>query len=217
MHLLLTDVLSCPRCGPELGLVLLANRIDDRRVIDGKLGCANCRELYPIEDGAADLRTVSLPAHGPPAGDAAEEAVKLAALLGLAEVERGTVLLAGPGAALAPQVAALVPDVEVVALAPAPAPGPEAAGVSRVAAGPGFPFRANTLRGVALAGGADEGAMDEALRVAAAGARLVVDGAPDGAAGFLQERGAKIILDQEGTVVARAPGAPVALRRNAVR
>lgn len=51
MHLLLTDILSCPRCGPEFGLILLADRIEARRVLAGILGCANCRSKYPIREG----------------------------------------------------------------------------------------------------------------------------------------------------------------------
>ena len=43
MHILLTDTLTCPRCGPDFGLILLAERIEGRRVMDGHLGCANCR------------------------------------------------------------------------------------------------------------------------------------------------------------------------------
>ncbi len=56
MHILLTDVLTCPNCGPEFGLILLADRVEDRRVLEGTLGCANCRERYGIVEGFADLR-----------------------------------------------------------------------------------------------------------------------------------------------------------------
>lgn len=56
MHILLTDVLTCPNCGPEFGLILLADRVENRRVLEGTLGCANCRERYGIDEGFADLR-----------------------------------------------------------------------------------------------------------------------------------------------------------------
>lgn len=56
MQLLLTDRLTCPRCGPTFGLILLADRMSDRRVRDGRLGCPNCRDSFPIVDGFADLR-----------------------------------------------------------------------------------------------------------------------------------------------------------------
>ena len=56
MHIVLTDVLTCPRCGPSFPLILLANRVENRRVLDGVLGCANCREKYPVQDGLGKLR-----------------------------------------------------------------------------------------------------------------------------------------------------------------
>jgi uncharacterized protein YbaR (Trm112 family) len=222
MHILLTDILSCPRCGPEFGLVLLADRVEERRVLEGRLGCPNCREQYPVRGGALDARihagTPSSIDTGPAAdaGDDAGAAVRLAALLGLADA-KGTVLVAGPGAALAAEVAALVPELEVVALTAEPQPGEERAGVSRIAADAGLPFRARTLRGVALTGGADRAGLAEAVRVLQPGARLVVEGAPDGTAALVAGLGAQVMLEQEGTVVARVVGDPVQLRMNAVR
>src|SRR5690606_8442394 len=53
MHIVLTDLLTCPRCGPAHGLILVADGLAERRVLDGALGCANCREKYEIRDGAA--------------------------------------------------------------------------------------------------------------------------------------------------------------------
>ena len=221
MHILLTDILSCPRCGPEFGLVLLADRVEERRVLEGRLGCPNCREQYPVRGGVLDARLSADRAAdaGESSGAAADDpgaAVRLAALLGLADA-RGTVLVAGPGAALAAEVAALVPELEVVALAAAPAEGEERPGVSRVAAGAGLPFRSRTLRGVALTGGADPALLAEGVRVLQPGARLVVEGAPAGAAELFSGLGAQVMLEQEGTVVARVVGDPVPLRMNAVR
>jgi hypothetical protein len=57
----------------------------------------------------------------------------------------------------------------------------------------------------------------EALLVLQPGARLVVEGAAPGTADALLRLGAQVMLDQEGTVVARAVGEPVQLRMNAVR
>lgn len=246
MHILLTDILACPRCGPEFGLVLLADRVEDRRVLDGRLGCPNCREQYPIAGGAMDARVAaeraadaaSRPASGdvpaagqdtsvtrgesPAASDEsavaadAEAAVRLAALLGLGDA-RGTVLVAGPGAALAPQISALVPEVEVVAVTASPDVSGERAGVSRIAAGAALPFRSRTLRGVALTGGADGAGLLEALRLLQPGARLVVQDAAAGTAERVAGLGAQVMLDQEGTVVARAVGDPVQLRLNTLR
>ena len=223
MHILLTDVITCPRCGPEMGLILLADRVEERRVLSGRLGCANCRETYPISAGAVDLRVAAAGGDGEPpigveagSGDAQEGAVRIAALLGLAQA-RGTVLVAGPGAALAPAVAALVPEVEVVAFGPPAGAGEEASGVSRVAGGPALPFRARAFHGVALTGGADDALLAEGLRVVAPGSRLLVEGAAPGTAERLGAMGAEVLLEEEGVVVARSRGELVPLRVNALR
>lgn len=228
MHILLTDALTCPRCGPDFGLILLADRIRERRVVEGHLGCANCRSRYPIRDRVADLRlggSASADSAEPPvSADAGategEAAVRLAALMGLAGAS-GLALIAGPGARHAPAVSALVPELEVIAVsetADAVDAGTEAdAKVSRVlASGASLPFRGG-LRAAARTDGADDARLREGLRVLAPGARLVVDPAPADAAGRLRGLGAEVLLDEEDVAVARAPGRPVELRYNAVR
>jgi uncharacterized protein YbaR (Trm112 family) len=219
MLILLTDLLACPRCGPDAGLVALAERMEERRVLEGRLGCPNCRESYPVRGGVADLR---LPGAGAPsAAEGApadpEAAVRLAALMGLAGLQ-GMALLAGPGARHAAAVAALVPEVEVVALEAAPRTGGEPR-VSRLTASPGsLPFRPGHLRAMALTGAAaDQEALHGALRVLAPGGRLVLDPAPPAAAALLRAAGARVLLEEAGTVVAEAPGRPVPLLHNAVR
>ncbi|HEX8210392.1 MAG TPA: Trm112 family protein [Longimicrobium sp.] len=202
MHILLTDILTCPRCGPELGLILLADRLEERRVVQGSLGCSNCREMYPIEDGTVDLRVVG-GAPTPAAAQDPDAAVRLAALLGLAGAS-GTVLVAGPGAELAPAIAALVPGLQVVAFTAHPIPEDGTPGVSRVAGGPALPVRGGMLRGVALTGA--ETPLAEAVRVLAPGTRLVLDPAPEGASEELRRLGAEVLLEQEGVVVAKKPG-----------
>lgn len=221
MFILLTDVLTCPRCGPEFGLLVQADRMRERRVMDGRLGCANCRETYPIRHAVADLRPGASPsddADRPPSGAAdGEAAVRLAALMGVADAQ-GMVMIVGPGARHAGAVAALVPGLEVIAVSDRPdVPAEGEAGVSRVVAGPGaLPFRGG-LRAAALTGGADDALLREALRVLAPGSRLVADPAPADAAVRLRGLGAEVLLEQDGVVVARAPGRPVELRYNAVR
>jgi uncharacterized protein YbaR (Trm112 family) len=218
MLILLTDLLACPRCGPDFGLVLLADRIEERRVREGRLGCPNCREAYAIHGGAADLRLPgAAPADAEEAAPNPEAAVRLAALMGLAGFA-GMALVAGPGAAHAGEVAGLVPEVEVIAVGAAPRGGSEPR-VSRVAASPGrLPFRNGMLRAAALTGG-EGGAtvLHEALRVLAPSGRLVVDPAPPSAAETLREAGARLLLEEPGVVVAAAPGRPVDLLHNAVR
>lgn len=223
MYILLTDALTCPRCGPEFGLLVLADRMEERRVIEGRLGCANCRSTYPVHHAAADLRIAAAAAGesaAPRPSDGEEDAeapVRLAALMGLAGAS-GLAMLAGPGARHAAAVSALVPELEVVAVTEAPDGVERAPGVSRVAAGGGaLPFRGGALRAAALTGGADDALLREALRALAPGARLVVDPAPTGTGDRVRALGVEVLLEQEGVVVARVPGRPVELRRNAVR
>jgi uncharacterized protein YbaR (Trm112 family) len=211
MYILLTDALSCPRCGPGFGLLVQADRLEERRVLDGRLGCANCRETYPVRGGVAHLSLspaaeADVPADAP--ADDPEAPVKLAALMGLAGA-RGLVLLEGPGGRHAAALAALVPEVEVVTVDDGR--GPMEPGVSRVRAGAALPFRDGTMRGAALTGGTGDARLREALRVLAPGARLLVDPAGAETAARLRGLGAQVMLEQEGVVVAAAPGRPVQL------
>ncbi|HEY0024165.1 MAG TPA: hypothetical protein VGB24_14715 [Longimicrobium sp.] len=214
MYILLTDALTCPRCGPGFGLLVQADRLEERRVVEGRLGCANCRETYAIGGGVAHLSLGSatgadVPAD-PPADDP-EAPVKLAALMGLAGA-RGLVMLEGPGGRHAAALATLVPEVEVVAVGAGSATPPAMEpGVSRVRAGAALPFRDGAMRGAALTSGAGDDRLREALRVLAPGARLLVDPADAETAARLRGLGAQVMLEQEDVVVAAAPGRPVQL------
>lgn len=207
MHLLLTDRLSCPRCGPEFGLILLADRMDERRVVDGTLGCPNCRDAFPVQDGFGDLRA---PPRGPltagragdPLPDAdPDDALRVAALLGVAEGP-GTLLLVGGVARLAAAVARQVSGVEVVALDADMARWADAPRVSRMVARPGIPFFSRTLRGVGVDGGLGPRWVAEAARVTARLSRVVVVDAPGGTEGVLDEAGMTVLASEAGTVVA---------------
>ena len=203
MYLLLTDHLTCPRCGPEFGLILLAERIVDRRVLGGTLGCPNCRDRYPVREGFGDLRA-------PPRGKLAtglrlvendpEGPSRLAALLGVA---RGpaTVLLMGPVAAQAGALTDLVPELEVVALGAWLAALSERPGISRLVATPGLPFRSGSLSGVVMEG---EGpvALAEAARVLSPSSRLVVLNAPRELPDAVSAAGLQLLVHAGGTLVA---------------
>lgn len=213
MHLLLTDRLTCPRCGPEFGLVLLADRVEERRVYEGTLGCANCRERYSVRGGFGDLRAppraaLPEPEPGPRAGErtggageADETAMKLAALLGVSEGP-GHLVLAGPVAGRARELAGLVPDVEVVAVSTDVRTWPEEPGVSRLVAGPGLPFFSRTIRGVALSGGAADDLLEEASRVVAAHGRVVLLDPPSRGRERLGRAGLQVVLEDGGVIVA---------------
>jgi uncharacterized protein YbaR (Trm112 family) len=206
VHLLLTDRLTCPRCGPRFGLILLAHRMEDRVVDEGVLGCANCRDNFPIVRGLGDLRA-------PPRGDlgggfvgepsaAAEEpGARLLAQLGI-QGGPGTVALVGEPARAAREVAATLREIHVAAIDPDLVHWPEANRVSRIVAAPGLPFFDATLRAVAIDGRLDPTWLAEAARVVAPGGRVVVSHAPDDTAAALERARLRVIVSDLETVVA---------------
>jgi uncharacterized protein YbaR (Trm112 family) len=208
MLIVVTDVLTCPRCGPEFGLVALADRLEQRRVIEGSLGCANCRETYPVTAGLPDLRYPPRPVPAPPRAAPEPEmepedlALRIAALLGVTGGP-GLILVAGPQAAVAGAVAALVPEVGVLAVG-----GQEVVdradseGVSRLLADDRLPVRSASMRGVALSGSASGLLLAEGLRVLAPGGRIVLDPAPADAIERLEAAGLQVLLSQDQIVVA---------------
>ncbi|MDQ3521958.1 MAG: hypothetical protein M3434_06455 [Gemmatimonadota bacterium] len=209
MHLLLTDVLACPRCGPEFGLILLADEVRERRVLQGHLGCPNCREEYPIRHGVADLRFPPPAETGCPEKpvEASEElALRVAALLGV-RTPGARILLIGAGANLALGLSRLLPDVEVIALVGRPdAAEQDLAGVSVVAAGAVLPFQLGKLHAAAILGGADQADVARAAAVLARGARLLIDPAERGVTDGLEAAGLQLLLDESGAVLAVRAG-----------
>ncbi len=224
MHLLLTDRATCPRCGPAFGLILLAERVVDRRILEGHLGCPNCREHYPVGRGFGDLRppvnrgaradepsgTRDLgpdPETGPHPDEAVsrdvEGALRLAALLG---VERGPgfLLVMGPSARLAGRLAAMVEGIEVVAVGPGLQALDEDPGVSRMAFGQGVPFYDGSFQGVALQGEWISPYLADALRVLRTGARIVLLDPSGEDRARLEEAGLEFLLVTGKALVAVA-------------
>ena len=203
MHLLLTDRLACPRCGPEFGLILRADRLADRRVHEGVLGCPNCRDAFPVVEGFADLRA---PPRGPLpeglAGTSPEgEAERVIALLGIPRGP-GTVALVGGPARHAAGLVQAVPELDAVAVDPEAAAWPETERISRVAAWPRLPFFSSSLRGVVVDGRLGRAMLFEAARVTARLSRTVVVDAGAEAAEVLREAGLEVLAGERGTVVA---------------
>ena len=208
MELLLTDRLSCPRCGPAFGLILLANHMAARRVQDGQLGCPNCRDAFPIREGFADLRA---PPRGPlqdglaglglDAPERVDEAERAIALLGVARGP-GTVALVGAPARFATRLVARVDHLQAVAVDADARAWPEHEGVSRIVASPGLPFFSRTLRGVVVDGRLGSGVLFEAARVTAPMSRVVVVDAPEDSTSVLEEGGLHILAEEAETVVA---------------
>lgn len=227
MLLTLTDHLTCPRCGPDTGLILLMEVADDRRVRTGALGCPACRTQYPVTERVADLRLAAddqradggggparSAGHGAEgsglseASGAAESgaaAIRVAALLGLDE-GRGFVLVDGPAGALrAGPLAGLAPDYEVVlALGDAPA-GASGADMSSLRESGSLPIATRTMRAAAYLGGIPgEPRLLELLRVCRPTGRLLIDvtGAGHGAARGL-DAAAELLEEQGAQIRAR--------------
>lgn len=211
MHIVLTDIVTCPRCGPAFGLVILADRIEERRVIEGRLGCANCREEYPVRGGVADLRLQEgSPASAAPATTAEtwgdEKAFRIAALLGV--TDRGPpVLILGAPAAFVAGVQSVVPDAGVVGLSSAAEEGAGGVGMGWLVAAGALPFRDRSLGGVALLGRGPDQPVEDALRCLARRARIVIDPAAPEVVDRLAAAGAEIMLQQDGVAVAFDPEA----------
>lgn len=198
MHILLTDILTCPRCGPGFGLILLADRSEERRVLAGVLGCSNCREKYPIVDGAVDFGVAPEPVAS--AGDD-EAAERLAAILGVTEGP-AFLMLAGPAAAHAGTIARMIDEVEVLTIGAAAA-ADDGPGINRIyAGGPQLPLASGKVAAVALSGSAAGTLLEEGARAVSPVGRLVLDPAPDDAAEKLVRHGMRIIAQQDGMAVA---------------
>ena len=210
MHLLLTDRLTCPRCGPAFGLVLLTDRTEARCVLDGRLGCFNCREGYPIVDGYCDLRPPPrdpLPAAEHPASDPdVEESTRLAASLGLVE-GGGSILLLGLTTRHAATLVRMVDGLEVVAASHELRALPESAGVNRIAVSGILPFFSGVLRGVALTG-EEEGLLEEVVRVTAPIGRIVVLESTPEIEARIRDLGLEVLIAEGEVVVAARAARP---------
>ena len=129
MFLELAEALDCPSCRSSVGLVAFATDTQDRRVIQGWLGCPLCELEFPIDGGSIDFSGIAGPdvvtevesgERIPPtaplqwAESPSDQVVRLAAMLGLGDRD-GMVLLLGPGlSSSAVQLTKLAERIEVL-------------------------------------------------------------------------------------------------------
>jgi uncharacterized protein YbaR (Trm112 family) len=171
MFIELTDHLRCPADHDESFLVLLPGRMENRSVITGQLGCPVCGRTYELVDGIfIGGQPPSMDDRGTALGGEA-----LHALSGLAG-PGGYMVLVGPVAALAPEIAALNPGVALVAVNP----GVELPGRPEISViqGGRIPLKSRSMRGVVLGRGYAEDPfwIAEASRVVLPGLRIVGEG-----------------------------------------
>lgn len=173
MFLDLVDSLRCIYPHEDSWLVAVAERVEARHLVDGVLGCPVCATRYQVRDGVADFAegvepTMPSGSDGaPPAADP-DEAMRLAALLGLDDTPR-VVLLTGGWARQLVLLREMVPGIHVLVNA-APAAGDRPVSVLRVDAV--LPFAPRVAHGVAVDAPA-AALLPEAVRVLRAGGRLV--------------------------------------------
>ncbi len=145
MHIELTDHLRCPADHPEAFLVLLPDRVDDRRVTGGHLGCPVCGWGVDWTDGIPDFGNARFGAD-----DFPFDAPAAVALLGI-DGPGGWVATAGAAGAIAHDLATMLPGVRVVAVNPPRAV--EASGEVSVVRSGAWPVKSAAMRGVVI--GAD--------------------------------------------------------------
>lgn len=174
MHIELTELLCCPRCGPPHGLIAFVDRMADRRILDGRLDCPICETRHSVRDGI-----VYLEAEGDATADGSgatlpgpDAAAIAAALLGPPE-NAEILLLAGGATRLGPGLAELRPDAAVVTWGAPPASRHERVFPVVPGRGPRPRLRPGRLGGAVLTRDGEEWLPDVGQALAA-GARLVV-------------------------------------------
>lgn len=203
MFLELTDLLTCPRCGPQHGLVLLVEEVRERRVLRGWLGCPRCRTDFRVDRGIADLRldTDRVVADPRPL-DEAELGLKIVALSAVAQ-EGGYLLLGERLTPAAPVVSELAPELEVIAVSGKTwEGGDDVERVSRIVSDTHFPLVEYRLRGVAIAPGGNGELVAAAARRVAVGGRLVLFDASREDLEEVGRCGLSLLAAEGGTAVA---------------
>jgi hypothetical protein len=172
----LVDSLRCPRDHEDSWLVATVLRRDDRRVIDGVLGCPVCLARFPVQGGVAHFgasgdAVVTRPAlsRERPSPDAV---IRAAALLDLVE-PGGIVVLGGEWGRFASSIAGLAHAQ--VATVNAGTPPDDSELVSALIVDDRLPFRAQSIRAMALdAETATPAMVGAAASVLRSGARVVL-------------------------------------------
>lgn len=195
MHLELTEIFVCPDCGPGHGLIAFVDRMEERRIVEGRLDCPMCERRHEIRGGVVLL--VPEPAAGPPAeapdspsptgatddGEPPDDAATMAAALLGPPGGPEVLLLASGTSALGPAIADLRPDAALVTFGDlrsgASAGGASHARVNRVvvpadSGAAGLPIRAGVLDGAVLPGTSGASFLADAVRALSPGSRLVV-------------------------------------------
>jgi uncharacterized protein YbaR (Trm112 family) len=174
MFIELAEYLRCPADATESHCVVTADRMIDRRIIAGTIGCPATKREYPIVGGVADFRSADPSAAFPEAPpDVTLDAATVHALLGLT-TPGGYIVLLGSAAVGAADLAARFDGVHVVAVNPPSAVAP-ARRVSVLHGPVPVPLRTSMARGVVVGREyAEEPWLSECSRILLKGLRVVV-------------------------------------------
>ena len=214
MHLELTELLTCPHCGPPHGLIAFVDRMAERRIVEGHLDCPVCERRHPIREGTvyfdAPSRAGDSGISGGDSGAGKDAAGMAAALLGPTAGPE-TLLVVGRTAGLAAGIAALRPQATILSFGETGEAGHERVHhfVSADAEeAPVLPVRPGRLDGAVITGPtADDQAEQELLGAATvalrSGARLVRLAPRGGGAGLEPDGLRKLAADERAWVGVR--------------
>ena len=170
----LAEYLRCNGDHEESYLVMTPDRMVDRAVVSGQIGCPVCKSEYPIVNGAADFRVVETAVPpGPPQVLPTTTPEVIQALLGLTG-PGGYIVFIGSASSYAPSLDGVIDDVGFIAVNP-PSNVEVPASTSVLLGTTGIPLRSSMARAVVV--GADMATpawIDEAVRILLRGRRLVV-------------------------------------------
>ncbi len=203
MFIELIDLLRCPVDHEDSWLVAAFTRIDQRFVIEGQLGCPVCSATYLIRGGVAEFAGPPAPSEEFEPAAGADEAARVAAMLGL--TRPGSVaVLCGSSGAVAPAVAEMTGSRIIVANPLAAEGATERVGV--VTASSRLPVAPGSLDGIVVESSSDQ-AIGEALRVLKPGGRIAAPAATISAGRFAE------LARDDRNVVGETPAPLVTLER----
>lgn len=166
MFIELIDLLRCPAPHRDSWLVARMDRVVDRRIIDGALGCPVCRAEYRIDEGIVYFAAVSPAAATSPE---AHVAMRLAAGLGLTGAN-SVALLQGGWGAHGRLVHALGPAQLLLLNPPSDAASEDGVSILRA---DGVPLAAATVDAVAVEASASEALRRGVIRAVKTGGRVI--------------------------------------------
>ena len=171
MFIELVDALRCPASHEDSWLVVASHRLVARHVLDGTLGCPVCKAEYPIVDGVVDLSGGGALRGAASEPASAEEAMRLAAFLGLDD-GLGFATLMGSWGAHALELRGLI-ECPIVLVDP-PADIDATPGISIIRTAGPVPLAAGSTRGIAIdAEHLHAGRVTSAVRATKAKGRVV--------------------------------------------